>query len=369
MTLVLSFYGDGPKWENFVHLPAFPSGCSYFRPFRYRDEWLEEGLLDRLKTDWKAVGRTELLVGSRFKSAPWEWSFLPIRSATMTHFRFNEGEEHYIHFKLGPMVDFRERPELQTLLVSIPDDERERIGKAFFFESKLTIPGNQFVGLESERAAWAGLADALNATSLPIPDEVRNAVFFRVQWPLKGAARLDAKELERTEGEGPLHGFRLAEGATYEFEFAHRYPAYIGTDLRMPPFRIDLESSGDVLLNPGDEEISGNYQTHFFRASGVESRKLSSQLILDPSSESLPDGDGLRPIPRIKMPIRVGFNLWFRARTRWVWLLVMVFGLFVSNLVAFTSDNDIAKGDILRFSIGATVAALAIFASQQRSSK
>ena len=369
MTLVLSFYGDGPKWENFVYPPASPSGCSYFRPFRYRDEWVETGLLDRLKDEWEDVAREELLVGARFKSSPWEWSLLPVRKAEMTYFRFNEGEEHYIHFKVGSMFDFRERVDPQTLALSIPEDERERVGKAFFFESKLDLSAARFVDLESERAAWAGLADSLARTSLPVPSQVRNAVFLRVQWPLKGASRVTAKELERSEGEGPLHGFKLAEGATYEFEFAHRYPSYIGTDERMPPFRVDLATSDDVVVTPRDEEISGNYQTHFFRTSGGASQKLSSQLILDPPDEALPNGEGQRPIPRIKVPIRVVPSLWFRLRTRWVWFLVLLIGLFLSNFIAFSSDNDIVEGDLLRFTIGATVAALAIFASQQHSSK
>ena len=46
MTLVISFYADGPKWENLVYLPAFPSGCSYFRPFKYRDKWLSQVFSD-----------------------------------------------------------------------------------------------------------------------------------------------------------------------------------------------------------------------------------------------------------------------------------------------------------------------------------
>jgi hypothetical protein len=80
LTLVLSFYGDGPKWENFVYLPVSPSGCSYFRPFRYRDEWLETRLLDRLKDEWEDVAREELLVGARFKSSPGSGHFSPSES-------------------------------------------------------------------------------------------------------------------------------------------------------------------------------------------------------------------------------------------------------------------------------------------------
>ena len=369
MTLVISFYGDGPKWENLVYLPAFPSGCSYFRPFRYRDKWVEPSILALLRQDWKTVAKQDLLVAARFQAAPWSWSLLPIRKATLTHFRYNEGEEHYIHFSLGPMFDFTERAELKSLLVEIPADEQATVGTAFMFESSLAIPGNRFVDPASERAAWAGLADSLKTTALPIPAQVRDAVFVRAQWPVKGKKRVDATIVAKSEGEGPLHGFRLSEGAVYEFEFAHRYPAYIGTDQRMPPFRMNLTSSGDMGTYPGDEEISGNYETHFFRASSPTSSKMSSELILDPEDDSLSGTDGRAPIPRLKIPMRVKIGYLYRLRTRWVWLAIMLAALFVSNLVVFSTDQSIAREDVFRFAVAAAVAALAIFASQQRSTK
>jgi hypothetical protein len=43
MSLFVTFYGDGPYWDNTVLLPAYPSGYSYFRPFRYR-RFLHTGL-------------------------------------------------------------------------------------------------------------------------------------------------------------------------------------------------------------------------------------------------------------------------------------------------------------------------------------
>ena len=369
MTLVLSFYGDGPKWENFVYLPAYPSGCSYFRPFRYRDKWVEAALLAKLRQNWEEVARQELVVAARFQPDPWTWSVLPIRKATLTHFRFNEGEEHYIHFLLGPMVDFRERPELQTLMQVIPEDERDQVGQAFMFESAISFPDEAFVARDAERAAWAGLADALTKTTLPIPPQVRKAVFIRVQWPVRKNDTLDAEVIAKGGGEGPLHGFKLAEGAVYEFEFAHRYPAFIDTNNRMPPFRLNLDSSEGLSTNPKDEEISGNYETHFLTASSAVSSKLPTQLIFDPEMGTLPGSDGGSPIARVKVPVRIGLGIGYRFRTRWVWLVVMVLGLLLSNLIAFSSDTNIAREDVVRFTVGAAIAALAIFASQQRSTK
>jgi hypothetical protein len=372
MTRVLSFYGDGPKWENFVYLPAYPSGCSYFRPFRYRDKWVEAELLAKLRQNWQEVAKEELVLAARFQPAqpdPWNWSVLPIRKATLTHFRFNEGEEHYIYFSLGPMVDFRERPELQSLIQVIPKDERDRVGEAFFFESAISFPEEAFVARPAERAAWAGFADSLSETTLPIASEVRKAVFVRVQWPARKKETLDAEVIAKGGGQGPLHGFKLAEGAVYEFEFAHRYPAFIDTSDRMPPFRLNLDSSDGLSTNPKDEEISGNYETHFLTASSSISSKLPTQLVLDPEVSSLPGSDGGSLIPRVKLPVRVGLGIGYRFRTRWVWLVVMVLALLLSNLIAFSSDSDIAKGDVVRFTVGAAIAAFAIFASQQRSTK
>jgi hypothetical protein len=368
VTLLLSFYGDGPKWENFVYLPAYPSGCSYFRPFRYRDKWVEPGLLAELREDWKPISEKDLVIAARFHTDPWNWALLPIRKGKLTHFRFNEGEEHYIHFSLDQMIDFRGAPDLATLMHNIPEGEEARVGDAFFFESSMEFADEGFVDAESERAAWAGLADALTNTSLPIPPEVRKAVFMRIQWPVRNKP-LRAKVIAESEGEGPLHGFKLAEGVIYEIEFAHRFPSYIGTDNRMPTFRVDVPDADGLVANPKDKEVSGNYETYFVRASSPTSSKLPTQLTLDPQLDSLPGTDGQSPIPRIKLPVRVGVGIGYRFRTRWVWLGVMLVGLFLSNLIAFSSNQAIARDDVVRFTVGAGIAALAIFAAQQRSAK
>jgi hypothetical protein len=180
---------------------------------------------------------------------------------------------------------------------------------------------------------------------------------------------VDATVLSKSAGEGPLFGFRLSEGRVYEFEFAHRYPAYIGTDQRMPPFRMTLNGTGGVGTYPGDEEVSGNYETHFFRAFSPISSKMSSELILDPEGDSLAGSDGNAPIPRLKLPVRVKVGIWYRLRTRWAWLALMLAALFVANLISFSTDEGIAREDVLRFAVAAAIAAFAIFASQQRSTK
>lgn len=45
--LFLCFFGDGPHWDNTPLVPAYPSGYSYSRPFRYRDRWVHREVLER----------------------------------------------------------------------------------------------------------------------------------------------------------------------------------------------------------------------------------------------------------------------------------------------------------------------------------
>jgi hypothetical protein len=308
MTFVLSFYGDGPKWENLVYIPAYPSGCSYFRPFRYRDEWIEPALLGRLRASESALNNSDLFVCARFRPATDAATvLLPIRKAKLTRFRYSEGD-HSIYFSLGQLVDLRGGKTLREGALEIPSTEQDRIGTSFFFETALTFDQALFASEENERGAWTALADRLaRDETLPISSEVRRSVFLRIQWPVKGSKASKAKRLEHSYGEGPRFGFKIGEGGRYEFELAHRFPEFIGSDDRMPPFLLSIGKETDNLqVSPTDEEVSGNYQTHFFRVTGVSASKTAEQIILDPSTESLAiEGKDSSPIPRLKVPVRV----------------------------------------------------------------
>jgi hypothetical protein len=370
MALVLSFYGDGPKWENFLYLPAYPAGCSYFRPFRYRDKWVQAPLLDSLRTDRGLLNGRELIIAARFHTSPWEWSLLPIRKGRLDHFSLHEGEDHDIYFSLGSMFDFAKDTPLEEMTARIDEPHRDSVGEAFLFEASLEGSLPTVVDRDGERAAWACLADSLCRTTLPVRDEVRTALFVRIQRPTRGKKTLEPKKLEETQNAGDVYGFSLAEGARYEFTFAHRYPAFIDTDNRMSPVRMQYRVPADVEVTPTDEEVSGNYQTHLFRLAGERRADLSSHIVLDAGVESLPDDSGaMRPVPRLMLPIRIKVGWWYRLRTRWVWFVLMVIGLLASNYVILSTNKNVDSGDLWRLTLSAAIAAAVIFAAQQRSTR
>jgi hypothetical protein len=367
-TLILSFYGDGPKWENFVHLPAYPSGCSYFRPFRYRNKWVQPPLLKVAKEERESLDGREVLLGARFQAPDLRWSILPIRLGRLTRFRYSE-EDHSIYFTVGHVFNHRSRDTLADCLLEIPEQERDGIGDSFLFDTSLTVPPEDFVDEEGERDAWVALVDRLaRDASVTVTEEVRRAVFIRIQRPVKRKKAKKPRRVEKSPGEGPIFGFLLAEGNRYEFEFAHRLPALIDTDRRMSPFTLGIRGeSPNLLVSPSGEEVSGNYQTHFFRVAGHIASDTAEDLVLDPEKdevESLPEGSS--PVPRLRLPVRVRWSPLHRALTSWMWFLLMALGLLLSNLIVFSTRGDIAGGDVWRFTLASTVAAVAIFAAQQR---
>jgi hypothetical protein len=50
-SLYVAFFGDGPKWDNFVLTLAAPQGLSNFRPFRYGDRRVAPDVLSDLSTE------------------------------------------------------------------------------------------------------------------------------------------------------------------------------------------------------------------------------------------------------------------------------------------------------------------------------
>jgi hypothetical protein len=56
----LCFFGDGRLWDNTPLVAAYPSGFSYFRPFRYRDAWIQ----DELRKEIDNESQRGILVGS-----------------------------------------------------------------------------------------------------------------------------------------------------------------------------------------------------------------------------------------------------------------------------------------------------------------
>jgi hypothetical protein len=64
--LFVCFFADGPKWDNFVLTLALPAGISNYRPFRYGDHRVSNGVLEWLRLP---LASEEPATGERDRSA------------------------------------------------------------------------------------------------------------------------------------------------------------------------------------------------------------------------------------------------------------------------------------------------------------
>jgi|SRR5215216_5694610 len=118
--LFLCFYGDQPYWDNLVLTSAYPTGFSYFRPFRYRDVWLDEATKNNFTSQngSSSLTNAEATLCVRFSTRE-EWRLLPLRKVTITHTTFSAGTYQF-YLRLGRFFDFDGVKQLSDACVEIP---------------------------------------------------------------------------------------------------------------------------------------------------------------------------------------------------------------------------------------------------------
>jgi hypothetical protein len=348
LMLYLSFFGDGPKWDNFVRLAAYPPGFSYFRPFRYRDERIHPELLERLN---HLDGRGNFVdatcvISLRFLSQEQRWLILPLRKACIRHIDRQEGDNS-VYFTLGEFADFSSANALRERCIAVPESERTSLSpETIFFESAAEPPDDGFVPASRELAAWTHYCDLISAEhELPIREEARNAVYLRFRYPTNGDS-VPTTLLHKSRQEGSRYGTELKEGGSYEFVYHHRVPALIGSHDAYSPLTLACHTSTSNLeLHRAVEEISGNYEHHVLEVSGISPSRTYEELTLAPGTEMInTNGGQTLYLVSVPLPLRVKWSLWYRASTRW-WRTILLF-LSLMAATLFGSVYDARTNDI-----------------------
>jgi hypothetical protein len=321
----LCFYADGPFRDNLVRAAAYPSGYSYFRPFRYRDEWIQPQLLDAItQDDWReALGGTSVVLAARFQTQSDTWTVLPIRKATISHVRPTP-DLRLIYFTLGAFVDFRTEERLEDLAVRVPEHEQEGVQRTLFFESTGDVP--DFAPKDAdEDALWVRYTQLIVESSLPFADDSRRSVFPRFLTPLKKRGPAKVTQLYSSALTGPTHGAMLHEGSAYEFGYFHRTPGLVATNTGFQRFRIQhLASTGNIELERADDEATAHYQFHTLQLGAARVSVRGEDLVLRADKETVPTdaGDPLMTHDT-QIPMRIRRSIVFRFRTRWSYLLLL----------------------------------------------
>jgi hypothetical protein len=267
---VVSWFADGPKWENMLTAPFYSQGLTYFRPFRYRDEWISVDLLAQLEQSVVHVKNSSkeegTLLGAKFLDSD---LLIPIREIELTQVS-KRGDEHYLYLRLGCFIDYRNASSLLEFMPQVMETVNGEDHQKRFHKSALDLGSLSFVqkyDLAAENQSWTRFVDLLcSCTDLPL-DQVRQSIFLRLASVRQQNHTEDLKPalIGRTNLEGDIYSYELKEGKSYELEIVHRVPALIGTNFRLTPFEYRVSFAEEfVEVAPRFEEVSGNYQPHVF---------------------------------------------------------------------------------------------------------
>lgn len=161
---VISWFADGPKWENMLRIPFLSQGLSYSRPFRYRDEWISAEILSGLETSSTNVltrsKNERVLLCAKFQNTD---SIILIREVMITQIS-ELGGEYYIYFRAGRFVDYRGASSIlqysAQLFEAIPQQDRQKLFHPvqYDIQSLALVPDYD---LSSENDSWTKFVDLL----------------------------------------------------------------------------------------------------------------------------------------------------------------------------------------------------------------
>lgn len=275
---ILSAFADRQYWPSCLEPLLYPTGCSFYRPFSYREGYLAESLRNELKDPARRekflsdADRNKGIFGIRFKdeSEPqYRGVFIPLREIKLTNVQFSDSfqlsfkVDQYV--KLTPqgtlhsiglrgIVDYEE-PE-NTLLFEIPDDETEAFS-AFSYQADL--PSH----------LWDKLADDESLSQIARGNFIGTLLLRLIRVSERGEpAALTPTSLE-PKLQHPVYGFKLETGRAYDLDLAyHRIlaageslPAHLATLPKEMPYDFAFKSPPEHFDIAQDRlPITGNYR-------------------------------------------------------------------------------------------------------------
>ena len=353
--LYLGFFGEGPKWDNFPRLGAYPSGFSYLRPFRYQDKRIDPKVLadlGRAHSDSSLFTDRDAVICVRFRGAEYKRTVLPIRKAVVRHVD-RQGGDNAVYFTLGPYVNFTDATSLDERALTLNEDLGNEI---ILFESEVSLAAEAFSTEDQEFSAWSRYCDLVGKDDhFPIRPEAKGSVYFKFRSLrtsrsfLSKSKAVGASKLYVSDQEGPRFGASLKEGKSYELVYHHRIPSLIDSDKAYRTFALKPEpSTTNVELHRVSEEISGNYEPHTLEISGVTPTGTYEELDFKPESTEFSTTDGgnrLFTVPAT-LPLKVKSYWLYRLRTRWLPGMFLIVLLIASTLFQTIYEATVKNRDV-----------------------
>lgn len=339
--LILGFFGDSGLAENLAFVPAYPSGMSYFRPFRYRDKWLDDKMKQLLKNP---KGRSQLIgqnavLATTFCSTDYTSLVLPIRDVRITHIDFIP-DNISVYFQLGTFYEHDFEMGLREQCLEFASAEETPEDHLLFKCNPMSMPA---LWDKNEDEAWINWVNAISKDeSLPFSDKARRSIFVRIS-ALRQKKSVSIEKIHKSWSQGPIYGFSVREAQEYELLYLHRVPFLFGTSETVPKFKIKpISSTSNWEFSSVEEEISANYQLHAVTMTALSPSASWEQLLLQPDTKELKtkSSDKLNTFP-IRFSLRIKKSWWYRFWTTIIWIVLL--GVFIILKDVFSSilkDED-----------------------------
>ena len=275
---VLSAFADRPYWASCLEPLLYPSGCSFYRPFSYREDYVAEPLRSELKDDARLdaflsdARRNIGIFGIRFKdeSEPeYRGQFIPLRKVSLTNVQVSN--TYQLSFKIGeyvmltPNLTFHSiglddiidysKPE-DTLLFEIPQTKVVGFG-SLAYESVLSSP------------LWDRLAEDQRLSPMARRNFLGTIVLRLIQISERGEiSPLLADSLE-PQARRKIYGFKLESNKTYDLDLAYDRILTKGENLPPDASKMPEATSFDFAFRSPTEHfdiaqdrvaITGNYR-------------------------------------------------------------------------------------------------------------
>jgi len=329
--LLLTFYVDGALRDNAVLLPAYPSGFSYSRPFRYGPHRIQADLRADLADQPRAYERLAGVVAMRFKDPA--LGFVALRQVRLTHIEIAE-DISSVAFRLDPFYAIPDGATLADLVTPFPEGVGR--GPELFLRVPQATVERPLSHPEEDVEQWSRLVRAIAAErTLPLQADTRNAIFFHARRPRRRKP-LPVRPVHSSWAAGPRYGGRLPEHSEAEVVVLHRVPALDGTETAPRAFDVAYRSStDDIGASPADETYSANYERHVVSLASRAAGDSWTELVVDPKEEEVAAQDGTPlSVTALRLPLGTRVALMHRATRNWLPILLLFAAFFVAAYVA-----------------------------------
>lgn len=325
---MLCAFADKMYWASCIEPLLYPKGCSFYRPFSYREDYISPSLL----SVFKDINQLEKLlpieswnngifcIRFRDESEPkYRGIFIPLRLITLTN--VNVTDTIQVNFRLGGYVRLSPQRKLRAfsldgivdykkeeymLLIDIPPNKTERINS---LEYQPDFPA----GL------WDSLAEDESLSPIAKENFTGTAVLRLVQISERGEITpLSPKLIRKDKKDLGVYGFELRSGNLYDFDFA--YSRIIAPKESIQQIQFDYSFNSPIAhLDVSRDRIviTGNYRREpiwirpkvglpgptFLEWIGMN--KTEKGIAADPSRDKILD---------FRLPVKLLYRFWSRER-------------------------------------------------------